>query len=170
MWKTFWKPKPPKCYLWSETMFPQNSYVEILMTNVTVLGSRKFVKWLDDGGGFFVSKTPWIPSFLSPCALGLSCVQFFVTSCVTHQAPLPMEFSRQGCWSGLPYPPLVDLPDLGTEPRCVLHFLLWQVNSLPLHHVGSTPIMWGQSKMLAEYISEGGPCQKLTVLAPLSWT
>ena len=89
------------------------------MPNVIVLGSRKFVKWLDDGGGFFVSKTPWIPSFLSPCALGLSCVQFFVTSCVTCQAPLPMEFSRQGCWSGLPYPPLVDLPDLGTEPVCL---------------------------------------------------
>ena len=31
-------------------------------------------------------------------------------------APLPMEFSRQECWSGLPFPPPGDLPHLGTEP------------------------------------------------------
>ena len=28
-----------------------------------------------------------------------------------------MEFSRQEYWSGLPYPPPEDLPDLGIEPR-----------------------------------------------------
>ena len=27
-----------------------------------------------------------------------------------------MGFSRQGYWSGLPYPPLRDLPDPGIEP------------------------------------------------------
>ena len=27
-----------------------------------------------------------------------------------------MGFSRQEYWSGLPFPPLGDLPDLGTEP------------------------------------------------------
>ena len=27
-----------------------------------------------------------------------------------------MEFSRQGCWSGLPYPSPGDLPDPGIEP------------------------------------------------------
>ena len=27
-----------------------------------------------------------------------------------------MEFSRQEYWSGLPFPPLGNLPDLGTEP------------------------------------------------------
>ena len=34
-----------------------------------------------------------------------------------HQAPLSMEFSRQEYWSGLPCPPLGDLPDLGIEPK-----------------------------------------------------
>ena len=29
---------------------------------------------------------------------------------VAHQAPLSMEFSRQGYWSGLPFPTLRDLP------------------------------------------------------------
>ena len=35
---------------------------------------------------------------------------------VAHQAPLSMEFSRQGDWSGLPCPPPGDLPDPGIEP------------------------------------------------------
>ena len=34
----------------------------------------------------------------------------------TRQAPLFTEFSRQEYWSGLPFPPPVDLPDPGIEP------------------------------------------------------
>ena len=37
-------------------------------------------------------------------------------SCVAHQAPLSMGFSRQEYWSGLPFPFLGDLPDPGIEP------------------------------------------------------
>ena len=33
------------------------------------------------------------------------------------QAPLSMGFSRQEYWSGLPFPPPGDLPDLGNKPR-----------------------------------------------------
>ena len=47
---------------------------------------------------------------------------------VAHQAPLFMEFSRQGHWSGLPFPPPGDLPDLGIKSVS----LYWQVDSLPL--------------------------------------
>ena len=48
----------------------------------------------------------------------LSCVQFFVTSqIVAHQAPPSMGFSRQECWSGLPFPSPSDLPDPGIESR-----------------------------------------------------
>ena len=36
--------------------------------------------------------------------------------CVAHQAPLSMEFSRQGYWSGLPFSTPGDLPDPGSEP------------------------------------------------------
>ena len=32
------------------------------------------------------------------------------------QDPLSMEFSRHGYWSGVPFPPLGDLPDPGIEP------------------------------------------------------
>ena len=34
-----------------------------------------------------------------------------------HQAPLSMEFSRQEYWSGLPCPPLGDLPNPGIKPQ-----------------------------------------------------
>ena len=39
---------------------------------------------------------------------------------VAHQTPLSMEFSRQEDWSGLPFPPAGDLPDLGTEPASLM--------------------------------------------------
>ena len=35
---------------------------------------------------------------------------------VACQAPLSMGFSRQGCWSGLPFPSPGDLPDPGIAP------------------------------------------------------
>ena len=47
----------------------------------------------------------------------LNCVRLFVTPwTVAHQAPLSMGFSRQEYWSGLPCPPLGNLPDPGIEP------------------------------------------------------
>ena len=36
------------------------------------------------------------------------------------QAPFFMEFSRQEYWIRLPFPTLGDLPDLGTEPMCLI--------------------------------------------------
>ena len=47
----------------------------------------------------------------------LSHVGLFVTPwTVAYQAPLSMGFSRQGYWSGLPFPSLGDLPNSGIEP------------------------------------------------------
>ena len=34
----------------------------------------------------------------------------------TRQGPLSMGFSRQGYWTGLPFPSPGDLPDTGIEP------------------------------------------------------
>ena len=34
-----------------------------------------------------------------------------------RQAPLSMEFSRQGYWSGSPFPSPGDLPNPGSEPE-----------------------------------------------------
>ena len=48
----------------------------------------------------------------------LSRVRLFATPrTVAYQAPLSIGFSRQECWSGLPFPSPGDLPDPGIEPR-----------------------------------------------------
>ena len=59
-------------------------------------------------------------------------VQRFATLwTVALQAPLPMGFSRQEYWSGLPCPPLGDLPNPGIEP--------WSPASRQLlYHLGSS--------------------------------
>ena len=47
----------------------------------------------------------------------LSRVRLFATPwTAAYQAPLSMRFSRQECWSGLPFPSLGDLPDPVIEP------------------------------------------------------
>ena len=39
---------------------------------------------------------------------------------IAHRDPLSMEFSRQECWSGFPFPPSGDLPDPhGTHISCI---------------------------------------------------
>ena len=48
----------------------------------------------------------------------LSHVRIFATPwTVVYQAPPSMGFSRQGYWSGLPFPSPEDLPDPGMKPR-----------------------------------------------------
>ena len=49
-----------------------------------------------------------------------------------HQAPLSMDFSRQGYWSGLPFPSSGNLPDPGIKPRSSA----LQVDSLPSELAG----------------------------------
>ena len=54
--------------------------------------------------------------------------RLFVTPwTVAYQAPPSMGFSRQECWSGLPFPSPGDLPDPGIEPG----FPALQVDALP---------------------------------------
>ena len=52
---------------------------------------------------------------------------------IAHQASLSKGFSRQEYWSRLPFPSPGDLP----HPRSNQHLLHWQVDSLPLSHLGS---------------------------------
>ena len=51
---------------------------------------------------------------------------------LVHLAPLSMGFSKQGYWSGLPFPSPGDLPDPGMEPRSPA----LQVDSLPSEPAG----------------------------------
>ena len=82
------------------------------------------------------------------CACMLSRVQLFVTPwTVPHQAPLPMEFSRQQYWSRLPFPSSEDLPDPGIEPTSLLSsalagefFTSWATREAP--SIWYIPSMW----------------------------
>ena len=72
------------------------------------------------------------------CVCMLSCVRFFEAPwTVACQAPLPMEFSRQEHWSGLPFPSPGDLPDPGIEsaslasPTLACGFFTTSVNVIP---------------------------------------
>ena len=48
-------------------------------------------------------------------------IPLFVTLwTVAHQDPLSTGFSKQEYWSGLPYPPPGDLPDLGIKSKSVM--------------------------------------------------
>ena len=75
------------------------------------------------GKTFTVSSlNTWLQTFsyrlvcVCVCQL-LSCVQLFATpQTVAYQAPLSMGFSRQECWSGLPFPSPGDLLNLGLKP------------------------------------------------------
>ena len=63
----------------------------------------------------------------------LSFVQLFETPrTVAYQAPPSMEFPRQECWSGLPFPPPGDLPDPGIKPAS----LAFQADSSPTALLG----------------------------------
>ena len=53
---------------------------------------------------------------------------------VARQAPLPMGFSRQEYWSGLPCPPPGDPPDPGIKPESLRSPAL--AGSLPLGTLG----------------------------------
>ena len=66
----------------------------------------------------------------------------------TFSLYVSMGFSRQGYWSGLPCPASGDLPTQGSNPH-LLCFLYWQVDSLPLSHLGS-PELW---RVLANFHS-----------------
>ena len=79
---------------------------------------------------------PSLPHWYLLCSLvAKSCPNLCNPWTVAHQAPLSMDFSRQEYWSGLPFPPLGDLPHPGIEsglPHC--RWILYH-----LSHQGSLP-------------------------------
>ena len=69
----------------------------------------------------------------------LSHIQLFVTLwTVAHQASQSTGFLRQEYWSGLPHPPLRDIPDPGFEPMSPVSSAL-QADSSP-RVIGEAPI------------------------------
>ena len=70
-----------------------------------------------------------------------------------HQAPLSMRFSRQGYWSGLPFPSPGDLPNPRIEPGSPVSPDL-QADSLVAEPSGEAP---GGDGVLLIHGSHGGP-------------
>ena len=69
---------------------------------------------------------------------------------VAQQAPLSMGFSMKEYWSGLPFPPLGDLPDPGIEPRS----LALQADSLLSEPPGKPPFRYDLNQIPYDYIVE----------------
>ena len=92
------------------------------MTNLTILSKQ-----------FFVTKDIHcaVQSFLLYSHLVVS-DSFATPWTIVCQSPLSMGFPRQEYWSGLPWPPPGCLPD----PRIQTVSSAWQVDSLPLSHLG----------------------------------
>ena len=68
------------------------------------------------------------------CLVTKSCPTLLGTPwTVAHQAPLSMEFSGQGYWSGLPFPSQGNLPDPGIKPASPS----WRVDSFLLSRLRS---------------------------------
>ena len=65
-----------------------------------------------------------------PCARVPRCLYLCDSmDCITHQAPLSVEFSRQEYWSGLPFLTPGDLPSPGIEPMS-LQSPVWASSTL----------------------------------------
>ena len=88
---------------------PQASASKWLCTVWKTLPSLCFVPHIRmfsnpvQGRDVFTGGAMWSPHTLTPASM-------------TLQTPLPMGFSRQEYWSGLPFPSPGDLPNLGIEP------------------------------------------------------
>ena len=82
----------------------------------------------------------------------LSRVRLFATPwTVAYQAPLSMGFSRQECWSGLPFPSPGDLPDPGIEPGSPA----LQADALPSEPPGKQRVTTNKTnKCYSEYSME----------------
>ena len=75
---------------------------------------------------------------------------------VAHQVSLSMKFSREECWSRLPFPPPGDLPDPGIKPMS--HFSrigMWILYHW--HHLGSpqysVPLFSVQTHLWESFLS-----------------
>ena len=129
-----------KCFglmaLWGKTMEAgdtsmQEPLIHDTRTECSVSGTRP--DFLESQ----VSATPPLPpEVLALLQEGMlshfSCVQPFSTPwTLACQASLSMGFPRQEYLSGLPFPPLGDLPDPGTEPH-LFYLLHWQAGPFPV--------------------------------------
>ena len=89
-------------------------------------------------------------SWITLCSF--ACPRRVHTLCLARQPPLPMEFSRQEYWAGLPFLLQGIFGTQGSNHH-PLHLLHWQAGSLPLvlqHHLGIPAQCWNDLKVAPE--------------------
>ena len=121
LWRREWVLSPAWVYV-GEGIFQQNKHFSGKMSMVqkrgwmemhssyhmTTLNSNEKNKCLIYHNLLHLQKWKWSRSVVSDSATPWT---------VAYEVPLPMEFSRQDYWSGLPFPSPGDLPYPGIEPR-----------------------------------------------------
>ena len=81
---------------------------------------------------------------------------FVILWTIANQVPLSIEFSRQGYWSGLPFPSLGNLPNPGVKPRSPV----LQADSLPSEPPGKLLKVYRWDQGYGEGLM--GPLEKST--------
>ena len=95
-----------------------------------------------------------------------SCLTLWDPWTVALQALLSMGFSRQGYWSGLPFPPPGDLPDPGIEAGSLLSLTL-AGGFFPTHFPDEEAETWGNNATWLGRTRASLGCSRLEVaLAP----
>ena len=128
LWLT-WNGKNPWNFYWLAQRF-----IFILPFSVFVFEDKCFIifHWPQ----FFASD--FCCCLLCMCACVLNRVWLFVTPwIVDFQTPLSVEFSRQECWSGLPFPTLRNLPNPGIKPTSPASPTLTGGFFTTAHHLGN---------------------------------
>ena len=113
----------------------------------------------------------------------LSHVRLFATQwTVALQTPLPMGFSRQEYWSGLPFPSSGDLPDPGIEPwypalqadaltseppgkACLIHLFIVIMLKLKREYFGIECKVWRSNSFRHHCIQKLKQCSNLLSLS-----
>ena len=69
------------------------------------------------GGSWGALRALGLEQVVCVCVLAVCPTLFATPWTVARQAPLSMEYSKQECWSGLPFPPPGDLRHRGIKPE-----------------------------------------------------
>ena len=132
-------------------IYPWNSLYWLSIADRRV-NPLHFLLVLNRGWAFFC----WPEKFLNwshkslpsgGCSVILSHQTFCDLWTVACQAPLPMEFSRQEYWGGVPCPTPGDFLSQGSNLH-LLHLLHWQEDSLPLAPPGKCIRRLGWGKII----------------------
>ena len=102
----------------------------------------------------WVQSLGWEDPLEKEMATHFSILAWEIPWTVAYQAPPSMEFSRLGCWSGLPFPSPEDLPSPGIESGS----LTLQADAFPSEPPGKP----GSSEVSQHFLNSSGNMLLLT--------